>query len=169
MRLVRILIGLAVVLVLLVEGATLMGVVDTEFLGDGTPTGENETVTPTETVDRASVGEDILPETAQREELTEATLDDTGDAWVYTMTVDVENTGDEDYRFELGTVTTSDDERVDASESVVVPPGETRTVSGRWVLPEGSFANSVEVTTTVGDGEPVEHEVLLDRTPVSRS
>ena len=93
------------------------------------------------------VGDELLPETPQRETLTAAAIRDGGD-WQLTMTIDVENPTDNPYVLRLGPVTLDSGRSVDGGgTSGRIPPGSARAVTGRWSLPAGSTPRAVDVLT----------------------
>jgi hypothetical protein len=164
-RLVKWLIVVAIAVPLLVEGITLLSLLNNQF-GDG-----DETGTPTPFVESVGEGDELLTETDQRETLREATLDG-GDRWTLTLTVTVNNTGDRPYELVLGAVQTQDGSRVEGeTTSGTIQPGESTTVTAQWSLSSGSLPDRLSVTAVEYDGEggvarTVQRQVNLAHIPV---
>ncbi|MFB6068829.1 MAG: hypothetical protein ABEJ90_02770 [Halobacterium sp.] len=171
--LIRLLVGLGIGIPVLVEGLTLLGLVGQQLSGDGGDDGDGA-----ETPDAPSgvdVGDEMLPETTQRETLASAILREGGDRWDLTLTADVANTGDADYEFQLVTVTTADGETVSGGASTDrLAPGEETSITGEWAIPAGSTPASVDVVALLypdGEGsvETVTATVPLAKIPVRGS
>lgn len=181
--LIRLLVGFGIGIPILVEGITFLGLLDQQF-GGGSDDGDGGS-TATDTPDSAvAVGDDLLPETDRSETLASAVLrDDDDDRWPLSITVEVENTGDTDYRFQLLGVGLDDGRTVDGRTSTDrLPPGERQMITGEWSIPAGSTPRTVEVVALVypgsggsstnrtqsGDGsvETIERRVELAKIPV---
>lgn len=161
--LVRLLVGTAIGVPVLVEALTFLGLVGNQF-GSETPTA-TDTTTPDES--GVGVGDELLVETAQTETVREAYVAE--DDWTFTLVVTVENASDRTYDLRLGAVTTGNGQQVDGgSESGPIAPGESGAVTGRWQLPDGSFPETVDVAATARDGTvtTVERSVELAVVPV---
>lgn len=160
--LVRLLVGTAIGIPVLVETLTFLGLVGSKF-GEETPT-----ATDTASADGnvVGVGDELLPETAPTDTVAEAYV--TEDDWTFTIVVDVENGSDRTYELRLGAVTTESGRRVDGGGGDPVPPGESGVVTGRWELPEGSSPDVVDVVATARDGTVTrtERSVGLAKVPV---
>jgi hypothetical protein len=164
-QLVKWLIVVAIAVPLLVEGITLLGLLNNEFGGDG------DDGTPTPLPDTVGTGDELLTETDQRETLRQATVDG-GDRWTLTLTVTVNNTGDRPYELVLGAVQTQDGKRVEGETSTgTIQPGESTTVTAQWSLGSGSLPDRLSVTAVAYDGEggvarTVQRQVNLAHIPV---
>jgi hypothetical protein len=163
---IRLLVGIGIGIPILVELRTLVGLVD-RFLfgGDGTETsGGTETDTPARS--GVGAGDELLPETPQRETLSNASFRAGDDRWVLTLVARVENTGSSPYTVGFGPVTTESGRRVEGSgRSVTVAAGETAQVTGTWQLPPGSRPATVTVRTAAGETATT-HQVDLAPMPV---
>ncbi|MDG5775923.1 hypothetical protein VB773_14035 [Haloarculaceae archaeon H-GB2-1] len=167
---IRLLLIFGIGIPILVEAATFAGLLGAHF-GDG---GAETTTTTAETtrVDAVGLGDELLPETNQSERLTTLSLSDSGQYWILTMTVSVNNTGDHPYEVTLGAVVTNDDTPVDGSVSTgPIPAGESRTATGQWKLPAGETPRRLQVEALVhadGEGTPktISRTVTLQKVPV---
>lgn len=168
--LVRLLVGLGIGIPVLVEASTFLGLLRSHLPGDGGDDGDTAaTSTPTEN-DAVGVGDELLAATAPRETVREAQIDVQDGDWQFELTVEVENTGETPYALRLGTVTTTNGERVEGSASTGrIPPGETETVTGTWPLPSNDWPETVTVIALAYDGDDVgttERQVKLGQVPV---
>jgi hypothetical protein len=176
---IRLLVGFGIGIPVLVELATFLGLIEQSLLGgddgasgDGTggeggtsDGGEPGATTTGET--GVGVGDELLPETPQRETLTVASFRAGDDRWVLTLAVEVENTGSEPYTVQFASLVTQEGRRVEGSHRpVTVPSGETGQVTGTWQLQPGTRPDRVVVRTTVGDADATAHEVDLGRIPL---
>lgn len=169
--LIRLLVGFGIGIPLLVEGLTFLGLLEEQFGGGE---GSESTATATDVTDsRVAVGDDLLPETERSETLASAVLREVGgDRWPLTLTVEVENTGDTDYEFQLLAVHLDDDRSVSGRATTDrLAPGERRVISAEWSIPAGSTPRAVDVVALVypdGDGsvETIERRVDLAKIPV---
>lgn len=171
-RLVTVLIAVAVLSVVVVEGYTFLGLVGNHLGGGATPT---DTATADGTVSATSVGgvtqgEELLPETDRVETVSTATLSG-GDRWTLTVTVSVDNTGTTPYELALGNVTLTGGTTVAGSATTgSIPPGESGLVSAQWTLPQGSTPAALGVTALEhrdgGTRVVVERTVPLGDVPV---
>lgn len=143
--LIRILVGTAIGIPILIEGSTLVGLVKQHF-GDGGSGSPTRTETQRER--RVGVGDELLPATPQREILSDAFVKGTsGDTWRFTAVVTVENTGEVPYEVRLGAVSIDDGRTVDGGgASGQVPPGDTATLRATWDLPAGSEPTHLDVS-----------------------
>jgi hypothetical protein len=171
--LIRLLVGFGIGIPILIEGITFLGLLDQQFGGGGD--GEDDTeATATETpTPGVSVGDDLLPETGRSETLASAVLREVGgDRWPLTLTVEVTNSGDTDYEFQLLSLHLDDGRTVSGRTSTDrLAPGEQRAITGEWSIPAGSTPRAVEVVALVypdGEGavETIERRVELGNIPV---
>jgi len=166
-QIIKVLIVVAAVLILVIEGMTFFGLIGS-ILGDGGGDGGNtDTATP---VDRVGSGEELLSETDRAETLTTLSLQ-SGDRWTLTVTVTVENTGDTPYELRLGTLRTTDGDAYETSATTgAIAPNETGTVTAQWSLPSGAAPDTVAVTAvenpTGASRVVVDRQVALGRVPV---
>jgi hypothetical protein len=180
---IRLLVGFGIGIPVLIELATFVGLVEQSILGDdeggdgdgngggGTGGDADATRTPADgdgdAGDEVGVGDELLPETTQRETLSVASFRAGDDSWVLTLAAGVENTASEPYTIGFGPVTTTNGRRVEGTNrAVTVAAGETGQVTGTWQLSPGSRPAAVELRTATGDAEPTAHEVALARIPV---
>lgn len=170
--LIRLLVGFGIGIPILIEGITFLGLLDQQFGGgeDDTGAGTTATETPTPGV---SVGDDLLPETDRSETLVSAVLREVGnDRWPLTLTVEVTNSGDTGYEFQLLSLSLDDGRTVSGRASTDrLAPGEQRAITGEWSIPAGSTPRAVEVVALVypdGEGsvETTERRVELGKIPV---
>ncbi|MFB6169835.1 MAG: hypothetical protein ABEJ06_01700 [Haloarculaceae archaeon] len=160
--LVRSLLAAAFGVPLLVEGGTVLGMFS-HSLGDERDDGG----TATETTG-VGVGDELLAATAATEDITQAVVRMRDGYWQFDLSVEVTNPGDERYRLVVGTVEATNGKRVDGGFRVEVPPGESKTASGTWRLPEGQRPASVEVEAYEGS-DPVASETVEFRDVAVRS
>lgn len=164
-RVVMILIVVAIAVPLLVEGYTLARLVGSHVASDGTPT-PTAPGDPTQTAASVGAGDELLAETDRTETVTTATLNSDSGVWTLTLTVTVDNTGDDPYELRLGDVTTGQGETVSASTTGrattdTIPPGEQSVVTAQWDLSAGDPPESVAVTALeYRDGGSV---IVVDR------
>ncbi len=181
---IRLLVGFGIGIPVLIELATFVGLIEQSLLGgdDDDGSGGNEDEGESEAADGstdggsrttatdgagAGVGDELLPETSQRETLTVASFRAGDDRWVLTLAAEIENTGPEPYTVQFASLVTQDGRRVEGSHRpVTVPSGETGQATGTWQLQPGNRPDSVVVRTTVGDATATDHEVELGRIPL---
>lgn len=168
--LIRLLIGLGIGIPILVEGLTLLGLVEQALLGDDEDEADEGTATPS----AVHVGDEILPETPQREVLSAATIRAAEDGWRFTVTVEVDNDAEVPYELRLGTVTTSAGTEVRGGGSTGrIAPGDSGTAAAFWLLPEGETPATVEataITTPEGESPETTRSVIeLGQIPVQGS
>jgi len=169
--LIRLLVGFGIGIPLLVEGLTFLGLLGEQFGGGD---GEGSEPTDTATTDPGvTVGDDLLPETDRSETLASAVLREAGgDRWPLSLTVEVQNSGDTDYEFQLLTLHLADDRTVGGRSSTDrLGPGERRVITAEWSIPAGSTPRAVDVVALVyPDGEDavetIERRVELAKVPV---
>ncbi|MEF8851780.1 MAG: hypothetical protein V5A44_01015 [Haloarculaceae archaeon] len=165
-RLIKYVLIIAFAVPLVVEGATLVGLVGS-YVGDDATAAPTPTPTPDEAI---TEGSQLLSETERDERVTTTSLRSSGDGWTLVVSVRVENTGDLPYELRLGSVTTSGGRTVEGSATTGrVVPGESATVSAQWSLPAGDRPDTVAVTAVeYDDGERVlvDREVRVGRVPV---
>lgn len=146
-NLIRLLVGLAIGIPVLIEALTLVGLVG-DLFGDG---GGTETPADETEVPGVGVGDELLPATAPTDTVAASYI--AADGWTYTLTVSVDNGGDATYELRLRSVTTEGGTTVEGGgESDPIPPGASGTVTGRWDLPEGSSPDTVEVVAISRNG-----------------
>ncbi|AUV81127.1 hypothetical protein C2R22_05180 [Salinigranum rubrum] len=178
---IRLLVGFGIGIPVLIELATFAGLIEQSLLGgddgdgdengsdseaaDGSADGGSGTAAPGET--GVGVGDELLPETSQRETLTVASFRAGDDRWVLTLAAEVENTGSEPYTVQFASLRSREGRRVEgAHQPVTVPSGETGQVTGTWQLQPGTRPDRVVVRTAVGDADATDHEVDLGRIPL---
>jgi hypothetical protein len=163
--LIRLLVGFGLGIPILVEALTFLGLLEQQF-GNGGDGDRGET--PTEP--GVGIGDDLLSETDRSETLVEAGLRrETDERWPFTMTVEVENTGETPYEFQLLAVHTASGRRVSGRTTTGrIPAGETETGRGEWLLPSGTTPAAVEVVALVygEEVETIERRVALAKVPV---
>ena len=163
--LLRVVIGLAIGIPVLVESLTFAGLLDAQFGGGGGR--DDGTTTPRE---RSGVGVgDTLPVETTTARLADAVLRQHADAWTLELTVTVDNTGDTPVSLGLETVTTTGGESASGGATTgEIPSGETGTVTETWSLPPNATpADLTVVTTTYGDEQQSRAAVVpLGKVPV---
>lgn len=165
---IRLLVGVGIGVPILIELATFVGLVEQSLFGDG---GDSDsaggTSTATEPASGVGVGDELLPETPQRETLSVASYRAGDNRWILTLSATVENTTSTPYTMQFGSVTTDGGRRVEgAHRAVTVAAGGTEQVTGTWQLPAGSRPDSVTLRTGESDTVTTEHQVDLARIPV---
>jgi hypothetical protein len=170
--LIRLLVGFGIGIPILIEGITFLGLLDQQFGGGSEDADTGATATETSTPGVA-VGDDLLPETDRSETLASAVLREvSGDRWPLTLTVEVTNSGDTDYEFQLLSIHLNDGRTVGGRTSTDrLAPGERQAITGEWSIPAGSTPRAVEVVALVypdGEGsvETIERRVELGNIPV---
>lgn len=169
--LIRLLVGFGIGIPLLVEGLTFLGLLEQQFGGGGDA---ERTSTATDTAESGvAVGDDLLPETDRSETLASAVLREVGgDRWPLSLTVEVDNSGDTDYEFQLLTLHLDDDRTVGGRSSTDrLDPGERRVITAEWSIPAGATPRAVDVVALIyPDGEDavetIERRVELAKVPV---
>lgn len=156
--LIRVLVGLGFGIPIAIEGATLVGLVESWLFGDGEGDDDDAASTATTTSEpTTAVGDDLLPTTDRAETLAEATVYARDEGWRFDLAVDVENSGDRPYELRLGTVTTQDGSRVEGGASTGrLAAGESATLSASYDLPDGETPATmtvVGVESVEGGGE----------------
>jgi hypothetical protein len=148
--LIRLLVGFGIGIPLLVEGFTFLGLLEQQFGGDGEDA--EDTATTTDTAESGvAVGDDLLPETDRSETLVSAALREAGgDRWPLSLTVEVQNSGDTDYEFQILTLHLDDGRTVGGRSSTDrLAPGERRVITAEWSIPAGSTPRAVDVVALV--------------------
>lgn len=141
--LIRALVALGLGIPVAIEGATLVGLVESWLFGDG-ENGDAAASTTTASEPVTAVGDDLLPTTDRAETLAEATVYARDDGWRFDLTVDVENRGDRPYELRLGTVTTQDGARVEGGASTGrLAAGESASLSASYDLPDGETPSTM--------------------------
>lgn len=153
-RLVKLLVGLAFGVPLLVEGLTFLGLVENWTAGEGQP--EPATTRPPEpsttpTPEPVGDGEELLPETPQTDRLTELRVADGEGGREVTLVVAVANDGDSSYRLRLSRLTTAAGDRIQGGgRTDTLSPGESTTLTARWTVPADARPTAVETVATTG-------------------
>jgi len=168
--LIRLLVGFGIGIPILIEGITFLGLLDQQFGGGDGDAGSGSTATETPTPG-VSVGDDLLSETDRSETLASAVLREVGgDRWPLSLTVEVTNSGDTDYEFQLLSLHLEDGRTVSGRTSTDrLEPGETRTITGEWSIPAGSTPRAVDAVALIyadDSVETVERRVDLAKIPV---
>jgi hypothetical protein len=171
--LIRLLVGFGIGVPILIEAITFLGLLDAQFgsgAGDDTATTGGTATDADGDSDGVAVGEDLLPESDRSETLASAVLRESGDTWRLSLTVEVENTGETDYQFQLLTLHLADGRTVSGRASTDrLAPGESTTATGEWSIPSGSTPTAVDVVALVYEGtsaETIETRVELAKIPV---
>lgn len=168
-QLIKYVIVVAILVPLVIEGMTLVGLVG-QYLG-----GNGDQATPDPTADGTAVegvreGDDLLAETARAETVSTMTLQSGSDAWTFTLSVQVRNDADTAYELRLGAVTTGAGKTVAGSATTGrVEPNGTAVVSAQWTVPSGERPERLAVTALEYDGGEtvvVDREVGLGPVPV---
>lgn len=168
--LIRLLVGLGIGIPILIEGLTLLGLVETHLQGDD-ENGDGNRVPER----RVGIGDEMLPSTPQTETLTTATLQGTSEPWLLTLTASVTNTGETPYELRFTAVILGDGTSLAGNASTgQIPPGETETVTQQWELPSGSTPQALDVVSirfprNAGTPETVSERVPLAKIPVRGS
>lgn len=165
--LIRLLVGFGIGVPILVEGLTFLGLLHNQF-GNG---GDDEsTTTTTDTGDAVGVGDDFLPETDRSETLRSAVLrEKSGNRWPLSLTVEVHNTGDTDYEFQMLTLHLDDGRTVSGRTSTDrLAPDERRTITAEWSIPAGTTPRAVDTVALVysEEVETIERRADLAKIPV---
>jgi hypothetical protein len=142
---IRLLVGTAIGIPILIEARTFLGLLDQHFGDGGATDTETEPDTPTER--RVGTGDELLPATPAREILRGAAVQAEGDRWTFEVAVDVENTTETPYEVRLGDVRTDAGTTVSggASSGRVAPGGEG-SVTGTWAVPAGEQPTHLTVS-----------------------
>lgn len=146
---IRLLVGFGIGIPILIELATFFGLIERQFrspIGPGSNNGDSSSPS-SPTADRVGIGDELFPSTDPEEILKTATLHVTSGPWELTLGVEVTNTSDSPYEFQLGTVTLTDGRQIPgAATTDRIPPGEIRSVEATWSLPEGTTPDRVTAT-----------------------
>jgi hypothetical protein len=173
--LIRILVGLGLGIPIAIEGATFVGLIRSRlFGGDGDGGDGDDGATPTATRTRTAtatippggvgVGDELLPATEPADTVTDAAVVPAGDGRTFSLTVRIENVGDDPYEVTLGSVWTDADERVTGvtPSSGRIQPGSTGSVTGTWDLPPDATPAAVQaIAVRFPGGETVAERVPL--------
>ena len=170
--LIRALVGLGFGIPIAIEGATLLGMLDSQLFGGGGGESDGDETagpaTPTEPV--VAVGDELLPGTAPAETLTDAAVVAGEDGRRFEVTVAVENTGERAYELRLGVVRTADGTRVDGGASTdSLEPGASTALTATYDLPDGETPATLSVVgaESVGTGERItQRTVRFEDVPV---
>lgn len=170
--LIRLLVGLGIGIPVAVEGATFLGLVRRQLGGGDDGDGDEDGTAGEETPAPRRVGDELLPETAPVERVTDMAIRATEGRWRFEMTVEVRNDLDTAYEFGLGAVTTGGGRTVEGGANTgTMASGETTTITGRWNLPEGDTPETVAASAVIavpGAATPRElsRRIALGRVPV---
>jgi len=160
---VRVLLVLAIGLPIAIEVVTFGGFIG-HYVGGGDG-GVAATPTSTPGVDDATVGDEILPETAATERLEGATVSDGDNTTQFVLTVTVADPPG-DYELRFGAVTTRAGRTVGGSGATTgsLDAGEDGLVTGTWQLPRGDrpATLSVTVTSAPGNDTPTPREYTVE-------
>jgi len=147
---VRVLILLAIGIPIAIEVATFGGLIG-HYLGGG---GGGPAAAPTPTLEGgATVGDEILTETAAAERIDVATLSEADNATRFVLTVTVTNSPG-DYELRFGAVTTRAGRTVEGAGATTgtLAAGERGLVTGAWQLPDGDRPDTLVVTVVSAPG-----------------
>ncbi|MFA1611183.1 hypothetical protein [Halobellus rubicundus] len=146
--LIRILVGLGIGIPIAIEATTFLGLIRERLFGGDGSESEATATTTTSPPQGVGIGDELLPETAPTEIVTDAVVHISDDgSWTFELVVDVENAGEAPYELRLSTVTTDDGTTVEErASSGQIPPGETRELTNTWELPTGESPASLAVT-----------------------
>jgi hypothetical protein len=170
--LIRLLVGLGLGIPITIEGLTFVGLIRTRLLGegdgsngdDGGGTG-TETPRPTVSPGGVGVGDELLPASRPVDRVDDLVLIPDGGTWTFSMTVAVENTGEDPYELILGSVETDDGKRVPGSNRATgqLAAGESGRVTGVWEVPADSEIATIKAIAVVyaGDARTITEEVPL--------
>lgn len=164
--LIRLLVGAAIGIPIAVEGRTLIGLVDKHFFG-----GERHERDDTERADRVGVGDEVLPETAASERISDMYVEAPDETWTFHLVIEITNHGEAPYEFSVGPVTTTGGTVDGRERTEALEPGASTTLNAAWTIPEGSKPTDVSVravTNPGDDAELVERVVSLGNVPVKR-
>lgn len=159
-QLIKYVIVVAILVPLVIEGMTLIGLVG-QYVGNG------DAATPTSTADGTAVegireGDDLLAETARAETVSTMTLQSGSDAWTFTLSVQVRNDADTAYELRLGAVTTGAGKTVEGSATTGrIEANATGVVSAQWTVPSGERPERLAVTAV--EFEDGSETVVVDR------
>lgn len=122
--------GVSLLVPLVIEGWTFYTMFVESYTG---------TTAPTDTGEPAYYGEgdEILPSTKPVEVLRVASIEDRAGEWVFKLLIDVDNTTDRSYRYELNRIHLQDGTPVELEASVSVDPGKRGTLSVGVPLSDG--------------------------------
>ncbi|MDS0260630.1 hypothetical protein NDI56_14585 [Haloarcula sp. S1CR25-12] len=160
---VRVILVLAIAVPIAIEVVTFGGLVGHYFGGDDADTA-TPVATPTPETAGATVGDEILPETAATERLDAATLSEDDGETRLVLTVTVTDPPD-GYVLRLGAVTTRAGRTVEDAGATTgtLDAGENGLATGTWGLPSGDRPDAVAVTvTSAPNGTPTTREYTVD-------
>ncbi|WP_181684558.1 hypothetical protein [Halorhabdus salina] len=166
--LVKVLLVVAIGIPLLIEGATFLSLFN-QHLGS-----EDTAGTPTPAPETFSVGDDLL--TNVHGENVTATIENgsiqaTDDAWLFTLEIDVQNSGPGPVAVNVGPLRTGDGTvGSTVAESGEIGPSASTTLFVQWSLPTGETPQSLTVTRTRYGSDPIttERTVRIGGFPVQR-
>ncbi|WP_435185293.1 hypothetical protein [Halobellus sp. EA9] len=146
--LIRILVGLGIGIPIAIEATTFIGLIRERLFGGDGSESEATATTTTSPPQGVGIGDELLPETAPTETVTDAVVRIGSDgSWTFEMTVDVENTAEAPYELRLSTVTTDSGTTVENRASTGrIPAGESRSLTNTWALPTGESPETVVAT-----------------------
>lgn len=168
--LIRLLVGLGIGIPVLIEGTTAFRLITSRLFGSGDGGGDGEGATETETpTERPAigVGDELLAATGPTDTVREAFIRVRESDWMFTFTVEVDNTGEVPYALRLGDVRTTGGETISGGGATgQIPPGGSAMVTGQWVLPQNTRPASVSVTALSyrdAETEITERQIELER------
>lgn len=169
--LLRALVGLGFGIPLAVEGATLLGMLDSQLFGGGGGDESDGAESDDEAAPVVAVGDELLPGTAPADTLTDAAVVSGGEAGRrFEVAIAVENTGERPYQLRLGVVRTAEGTRVDGGASTDrLEPGASATLRATYDLPDGETPATLSVVGAeyVGTGERLtQRTVRFEDVPV---
>jgi len=115
-------------------------------------------------------GDEVLPSTSPREVLRSMAIENRGDTWIFTLTMDIRNTTEHVYRLDLTEVVLQDGTVVTTTAHQTVESGDERTFEVRLSLPEGTIPRVLRMDAggdTEGRGGDRE-EIPLSSVPVRK-
>lgn len=135
---IRALIGVSIGIPIAVEGITFSTLFYERLLGREHSDGDGS---------GAGVGDELLEATDPTERITEMRLTaETENEWLFTVSVEIENTTDDPYRLKIGPVSLGDGSTVgEAVSSGTIEAGDSTTVTGEWRIPSGSAVDAIWV------------------------
>lgn len=146
-RMLRLLVGLGLGIPIAVELSTFLGLLSG---GRG-----NDTV---------DIGDELLPDSPQPETVLDSSVYEGGERQ-YELVIEVENTESSTYEFVVGPLFTESGDKVAGTTALRdIPPGETRTLTARWVIGDAT-PGAVRVRGSWAD-ERITRRVSLTRPAV---
>lgn len=135
----------------------------------GSPEAERS-ASPPERTNYFGPGDEVLPSTAPREVLRSMAIENRGDTWAFTMTMDIRNTTEHFYRLNLTEVVLQDGTIVQTTAHQTVESGDEDTLEVNLSLPEGTIPRMLRMDVggdTEGRGGD-RKEIPLSSVPVRK-